>query len=71
MLFEFLLLTVKIAAKTTIKARKKGNAKKELIFSEIVVFSYPLIIKFLFSVSNSTNEIVSKFLKRVLSFFTL
>ena len=28
---------VKIAAKTTIKARKKGSAKKELIFSEIVV----------------------------------
>ena len=36
MLFEFLLLIVKIAARIVIKARKKGNAKKEFIFSDIV-----------------------------------
>ena len=65
MILEFLLLIVKIAAKTVIKARKKGKAKNELIFSDITVFSYPLIIKSLFSVSNSTKEIVSRFLKRL------
>ena len=68
MLFEFLLLIVKIAAKIVINARKKGSAKKELIFSDITTFSYPLTIKFLFSVKSSIKEIVSKFLNKLLSF---
>ena len=36
MLLYDLLLIVKIAAKTTIKIKKKGSAKKEFILSDII-----------------------------------
>ena len=71
MLLYDLLLIVKIAAKTIIKIKKKGSAKKEFILSDIIDLSYPLAVSLSFSVSISKNEIVSKFLYKVFNFSIL
>ena len=71
MLLYDLLLIVKIAAKTTIKIKKKGSAKKEFILSDIIDLSYPLAVSLSFSVSISKKEIVSKFLYKVFNFSIL